>query len=126
MSTYESSSLTPTAVGLIGAYTTRLAELPAPEETWLKRDLPAAMQDAGLLVKCQQSGIIHRAGHDPETNVSEWRTDPQAYAQIQARAENRDDDGLLPCGHTGFRNPRDAEGIECNACGTVHDPEVIR
>lgn len=57
----------------------------------------------------------------PGSDQKLWQVSRAAYAAAQ-EIENRD--GLLPCGHSGFKNIGDGQ-LECKRCGEVHDRSEV-
>jgi hypothetical protein len=105
---------------LVDTYSAHLQAIPAPPETFLKRDLPPETQE--LFDRLRENDVITRQGKDPDANVYRWRLD----ARVAAAADRFDDPPapgtrVTPCCHyKGFANLRDG-GFECGLCGEEFD-----
>jgi hypothetical protein len=101
------------------------------EEPFLARETPVSRQQISVLRdKC----IIEKAGErdaprtDGETGDRRrtvWAMTPGARERLEyALAGDRPAE--LPCGHAGWKNPRDCEGLRCKTCGAEFPKEVVR
>lgn len=128
MSAQKSKDETPTrhqGYSRIRANYNYLLELPDPDEVWL-----ASHQSEGVKARlraCLDMGIIRVADKEGGDRVGRqyYRTDPDAYRDLQDLIERRD---TLPCGHVGVDNIRGVDGYGCGYefCDEVYGEETVR
>ncbi|WP_135823042.1 hypothetical protein [Halostella litorea] len=113
---------------------TRLAKLPAPDETFVVDDLAESLRIQTL----DEKEIVEQVGRqklqyderEDDTpvyrTVKQWQVKEDAYHIIQQTLEA--DHDALPCSdvapHTGFVTVGNDE-YECKDCGTIHDRATI-
>jgi hypothetical protein len=99
-------------------------QLPEPGDTWLAREVPAELKSAlRQFATSTIVDVVDRTDACPGGDSRRvYETRPAAYRAAQA-LERR---GVLPCGHSGFRNI-DGELFACSSddCDATHDRATI-
>jgi len=93
------------------------------EDAVLMQDLPGEVQEH--FHKLRRGGLLVKEGSRSERGTRKyfWRVNPEAEAFVMELRERHS--GRLPCGHDGFRNPREKDGYECLVCGRELTREEI-
>lgn len=101
-----------------------LKDIPEPPVKWTHPELG---HDKSTRVQLSNRNLVVK--HDYEDMSVQKRRQYSAtrefYNAIQTwLAIHEESDGLLPCGHDGFKNH--GETLECRRCGAIHKKEVVR
>lgn len=97
----------------------KLKELPEPGREWT-----LVGHDRWIIArsdKIEEFGIIEKVDKrfidDTSHPRNVYKTDTEAWEMIQKYKEvDKNSEGVLPCGHDSFRNPRGTDDIECKIC----------
>jgi len=100
-----------------------LLELPEP---FTARDIDVGPESLGPL---RTKNVIEQVGttFDSEAHrtIRTWRLTPGARERLESVLD-RDRDAELPCGHSGWVNDPDVDGVRCKYCGAVTPKAVLR
>lgn len=109
------TSLSTRTMNAVKSYASKLTDLPEPSDgEWTREEVPDHIVDR--LRFFENRNIIERTKHRTEDDGPAWRTPRRVWAALKRLGAFQSNNNKLPCGHIGFRNPRDSPKYECRTC----------